>query len=112
MYAKSMVSRGFAVASINYLLSGEAIFPAQIYDVKAAIRFLKANASTYLYGYRQVRNLGESAGGGFAALAGTSGGDTVVEDMSMGNSSHTSRVKAVVDFSGPLNFLTCTTSYT
>ena len=100
-----MVSRGFAVASINYLLRGEAIFPAQIYDVKAAIRFLKAKASTYSMDASKFAAWEESAGGGLASLAGTSGGDTVVEDMTMGNSNHTSKVKAVIDFSGPLDDL-------
>ena len=105
-WANSMVSRGFAVASINYRLSGEAIFPAQIYDVKAAIRYLKANASTYLMDTNKFATWGESAGGGLAALASTSGGDTIVEDMTMGNSNHTSKVKACVDFSCPIDFLT------
>jgi pimeloyl-ACP methyl ester carboxylesterase len=108
-YAEAMVSRGFAVSCINYRLSGEAIFPAQIYDVKAAIRFLKANASTYSLDTNKFATWGESAGGGLAALAGTSGDDTIVEDMSMGNSNHTSRVKAVVDFSGPIDFLSMNT---
>jgi len=43
------LSQGFAIASVNYRLSGAASFPAQIQDVKAAVRWLRANASTYGY---------------------------------------------------------------
>ena len=49
---------GFAVVCINYRLSGEAIFPAQIYDCKAAIRFLRANAGQYLLDTRTDWRLG------------------------------------------------------
>lgn len=112
--SKSMVSsvlptltaKGYAVASINYRLSGEAIFPAQIFDVKAAIRFLRANAATYFLKPDKFATWGESAGAGLAALAGTSGEVATLEDLSMGNSAQSSRVQAVVDLFGPINFLT------
>lgn len=80
-----VLARGYAVASIDYRLSGEAKFPAQIHDVKAAIRFLKANATTYAIDKNHVATWGESAGAGLAALAGTSGSVTAVEDLTMGN---------------------------
>jgi acetyl esterase/lipase len=101
-----LLARGYAVASIDYRLSGEAKFPAQILDVKAAIRFLKANASTYALDKAHVATWGESAGAGLAALAATSGGVTTIEDLSMVNTSENSRVQAVVDLYGPINFLT------
>lgn len=101
-----LVSAGYAVASIDYRLSGEAKFPAQIYDVKAAIRFLKANATTYALNAGRFATWGTSAGAGLAALAGTSGGVTTLEDLSLGNASQTSRVQAFVDLFGPINFLT------
>jgi acetyl esterase/lipase len=101
-----LVSAGYAVASIDYRLSGEAKFPAQIYDVKAAIRFLKANAATYALNASRIATWGTSAGAGLAALAGTSGGVTTLEDLSLGNASQTSRVQAFVDLFGPINFLT------
>lgn len=114
MGSKSMVSgvepylvgKGYAVVSIDYRLSGEAIFPAQIYDVKAAIRFLKANAATYKLNPEKFATWGESAGAGLASLAGTSGGVASLEDMSMGNSSQNSTVQATVDLFGPIDFLT------
>lgn len=101
-----LVSAGYAVASIDYRLSGEAKFPAQIYDVKAAIRFLKANAATYALNASRFATWGTSAGAGLAALAGTSGDVTTLEDLSLGHASQTSRVQAFVDLFGPINFLT------
>jgi len=104
--AQYLVTRGYAVATIDYRLSGEAKFPAQIHDVKAAIRYLKANASTYFLRADRFATWGESAGAGLAALAGTSGGVFELEDLSMGSAGADSRVQAVVDLFGPINFLT------
>lgn len=96
----------FAVVCVNYRLSGEAIFPAQIYDCKAAIRFLKANASKYRLDGRRISAWGASAGGHLVALLGTSAGVSELEDLSMGNPDETSDVQAVVDWCGPAeNFL-------
>jgi acetyl esterase/lipase len=64
-----LAARGFVVASVNYRLSGEAKFPAQIQDVKAAIRFLRANAGRYGIDPARVYAWGGSAGGHLAALA-------------------------------------------
>jgi acetyl esterase/lipase len=110
--AQFLITRGYAVASIDYRLSGEAKFPAQIHDVKAAIRYLKANASTYALRTDRFATWGESAGAGLAALAGTSGGVLELEDLSMGNSTQDSRVQAVVDLFGPINFLTMNSEWT
>ncbi len=109
---KEGLNRGYAVASINYRLSGEAIWPAQVYDVKAAIRWLKANAAQYSLNSNKVVVWGGSAGGHLAAIAGTSADVAALEDMSMGNSGQTSRVQAVVDWFGPINFLTMDAQFT
>ena len=101
-----LVAANYAVASIDYRLSGEAKFPAQIFDVKAAIRYLKANATTYALNPSRIATWGTSAGAGLAALAGTSGGVTALEDLSMVNTDETSRVQAFVDLFGPIDFLT------
>ncbi len=69
-----LAARGFVVASVNYRLSGEAPFPAQIQDVKAAIRFLRANAVRYQIDPGRVYAWGGSAGGHLAALAATTCG--------------------------------------
>lgn len=97
---------GYAVVSINYRLSAEAIFPAQIMDVKAAIRWVKANAGKYGFNQNKIALWGGSAGGALAALAGTSARAKELEDLSMGNAEYTSDVNAVVDQFGPINLLT------
>jgi acetyl esterase/lipase len=100
------LKRGYAVVSINYRLSGEAIYPAQIYDVKAAIRFIRANAKKYVLNGKKIATWGGSAGGNLAAMAGTSGGVAALEDLTQGNPKQSSRVQAVVDWFGPINFNT------
>jgi acetyl esterase/lipase len=98
------VGKGYAVASINYRLSQHAVFPAQIQDCKAAIRWLRANAQTYNLNPERIGVWGASAGGHLVALLGTSGG---VEDREGkgGHADQSSRVQAVVDFFGPTDFL-------
>lgn len=98
-------ARGYAVASINYRLSGQAAFPALVYDCKAAIRWLRANAGKYGLKAERIVIAGESAGGHLSALLGTSGGVKELEDPAMGNPSESSRVQGVVDFFGPTDFL-------
>jgi len=96
--------RGYAVASVNYRLSQEAVFPAQIHDLKAAIRWLRANAGSYGLDPGRFGAWGESAGGHLVALLGTSGGVGELEG-NLGNAGYSSRVQAVVDFFGPTDFL-------
>lgn len=98
--------RGYAVASVNYRLSPEAKFPAQINDVKAAIRFLRANAQKYNLNPDKMAAWGASAGGNLASLAGTTGDAKKLDDLSLGNEAQSSRVQAVVDWFGPIDFLT------
>jgi acetyl esterase/lipase len=100
------LKHGYAVVSINYRLSGEAKFPAQIYDVKAAIRYLRANADKYKLKTDKIAVWGGSAGGHLSSLAATSGDVAALEDLSLGNPTQSSRVQAVVNWFGPINFLT------
>ncbi len=95
----SFVQTGFAVASINYRLSGDVPFPAQIEDCMAAVRWLRANADKYGLDSRHIGIWGHSAGGHLVSLMGTSG-DTD-EFSSRENSQYSSRVQAVVDYCGP-----------
>jgi len=104
--AAVMVSKGYAAVSINYRLSGEAKFPAQIQDCKTAIRFLRANASKYKLNPEKIASWGASAGGNLSALLGTSGGIAELEGAELGNSTFSSKVIASVDWFGPINFLT------
>ncbi len=103
---KNGLKRGYAVVCINYRLSQEARFPAQILDVKTAIRWVKAYAQHYNLDTAKIAVWGASAGGYLAALAGTSGNIRELEDTSMGHAGHNSNVHAVVDWYGPINFLT------
>ncbi|HUT34801.1 MAG TPA: alpha/beta hydrolase [Phycisphaerae bacterium] len=103
--ALGLVSHGYVVASINYRLSFEAIFPAQIHDCKAAIRFLRANARKYSIDPDHIGVWGSSAGGHLAALVGTSGGVNVLEGNVGGNLDFSSRVQCAVDYFGPTDLL-------
>jgi len=91
--------------SIGYRLTGEASWPAQIHDCKAAIRWLKANAKKFRFDPDRIAVFGSSAGGHLVAMLGVSGG---VEDLQGRLGPHgefDSRVAAVVDFFGPTDFL-------
>lgn len=102
--ARVLLSRGYAVASINYRLSHEAIFPAQIHDCKAAVRWLRANASRFNVDPDRFGAWGPSAGGHLVALLGTSG-DVADLEGDLGNTDVSSRVQAVCDWFGPTDFL-------
>ena len=94
------VAKGYAVASINYRLSQHAVFPAQIEDCKAAIRWLRANAAKYHLDPDHIGVWGASAGGHLVALLGTTGGVKELEGQG-GNLDQSSRVQCVVDWFGP-----------
>jgi acetyl esterase/lipase len=100
----NQTARGYAVASIDYRLSGVAKFPALVVDAKAAIRWLRANAAQYNLKADRIVVAGESAGGYQAAMLGTSGGVTEWEGPA-GNSKESSRVQGVIDFFGPSDVL-------
>lgn len=102
--AARMTQRGYAVASISYRLSHEAIFPAQIHDCKASVRWLRANAQRYNLDPDRFGAWGPSAGGHLVALLGTSGGVAELEGDE-GNLGHSSRVQAVCDYFGPTDLL-------
>ncbi len=100
-----LLDAGYAVASLNYRLSGEAPFPSGAQDVKAAVRWLRANASTYNLDPNRFAAWGESAGGNLVALLGTtSDQETVLDDAKLGNADTSSAVQAVVDWYGPTDF--------
>ncbi len=96
-----LLDHGFALASVNYRLSGEATFPAPIHDVKAAVRWLRANAAQYRLDPNRFGAWGSSAGGHLVALLGTSTGAAALEGSELGNAGVSSRVQAVVDWFGP-----------
>lgn len=95
--------QGYAVASINYRLSGDALWPAQLEDCKAAVRWLRAHAQEYGYDSARFGAHGTSAGGHLVAMLGAAGAD---KKFDMGeNLDVSSRVQAVADFFGPTDFL-------
>ena len=96
--------RGFLCATIEYRLSDEAKFPAQIEDAKTAVRFLRAKAQEFHLDTERIVVWGQSAGGHLAALLGTSGNVKELEGAG-GWREFSSRVNAVVDWNGPVDFL-------
>lgn len=102
--ALPFAAKGYAVASIIYRFSQEAIFPAQVHDCKAAIRWLRAHAAEYKLDAGKIGVWGSSAGGHLAALLGTTGGVKELEGE-LGNPEFSSRVQAVCDWFGPSDFL-------
>jgi acetyl esterase/lipase len=90
--------RGYAVASLDYRLSGEARFPAQLHDVKAAIRWLRAYAADLGLDAGRFAVWGESAGGHLAALAGLTADASLEGEVGLTGVS--SAVQAVVDWYG------------
>jgi acetyl esterase/lipase len=94
---------GYAVASLNYRLSQHALFPAQIEDCKAAVRWLRAHAGAYGLDPARFGAWGSSAGGHLAAMLGTTG---AARELEVGQHLDvSSRVQAVVDYYGPTDFL-------
>ncbi len=100
----NLMADGYIVASVDYRLSGEATFPAQIEDCKAAVRWLRANAKKYQIDPDHIGVWGHSAGGHLAALLGTSGGEKELEGPG-DDQSLSSRVQAVCDLSGPTDIV-------
>jgi acetyl esterase/lipase len=102
--ALQMIPFGFAVADIEYRFSQQAVFPAQIHDCKAAVRWLRANAFKYGLNPDKIGAWGSSAGGHLVALLGTTAGNPELEGNE-GNPKVSSRVEAACDFFGPTDFL-------
>jgi acetyl esterase/lipase len=96
-------SRGYAVAAISYRLSGVATFPAQIEDCKAAVRWLRANATKYHLDPDRIGATGHSAGGHLVSLLGTTG---CTRKFDQGEHlDFSSQVQAVCALSGPTDLL-------
>ena len=95
------LKRGYAVVSVQYRMSLEARFPALIYDAKAAIRWIRANARTYSLDPTKIAVWGPSAGGFIVSMLGVTANNPAFEDLSMGNAEFSSAVDAVVDWCGP-----------
>lgn len=118
----TLLQQGFAIVSPRYRLTSEAAqwapapvtFPAQIHDIKGAVRWTRANASRLNLDPTRIGVCGESAGGHLSALLGVTGGVTAytragatvdMEGFVGGNRQWSSRVQAVADYFGPSDVL-------
>ena len=100
-----LAENGFAAATVEYRLAPKDKFPAQVHDVKAAVRFLRANAARFRIDPKRVGAWGASAGGHLVSMLGLSGPKDGLE----GDGPHldqSSRVQAVVNWFGGLDFRT------
>lgn len=101
-----LYDKGFAIASVNYRLSTQAVFPAQVHDIKAAIRFLRANAGLYRINASKIAIIGSSAGGHLAALVGVSNGNPELEGKVGEHLDQSSDVQVIVSYYGASNLET------
>ncbi len=96
-----LAAKNVAIVSINYRLSGVAPFPAQIFDCKGAVRWLRAHAEEYHFDPDHIGIFGVSAGGHLGALLGTTADNPKLEGDVGGNLNFSSRVQAVCAFYPP-----------
>jgi len=103
LFGRVLNQQGYIMASINYRLAPQYQFPAQIEDVKCALRYLRAHADAYRLDPQHIAVMGASAGGHLAALVGTS---SVEHGFDVGEYlEQSSRAQAVVDFFGPADLV-------
>ncbi|MCX8031849.1 MAG: alpha/beta hydrolase [Thermoleophilia bacterium] len=100
------LEQGYAVVSANYRLSGEAVFPAALKDLKTALRWLRARAGEFKLDRGRVAACGPSAGGYFVAMLCLTAGIEEFEGRELGYPNESSAVQAAVDWFGPTDFLT------
>jgi acetyl esterase/lipase len=102
--AQKLAALGYVCFTPEYRLSTEALFPAAIYDIKAAIRWVRKNADDYNIDTSRIVAMGFSAGGEMAAFMGTTGNMPLFEGTNC-HTDLTSHVNAVVDIDGTLSFV-------
>ncbi|MDI6403051.1 alpha/beta hydrolase, partial [Balneolaceae bacterium ANBcel3] len=109
-----LLDAGFAVITPNHRASTDSVFPAQIHDIKGAIRYIRANATSYHIDTTFIGISGISSGGHLAAMAGTTGSVSTktsgevtfdLEGKVGGNTNYSSSVHAVVNWFGPTDLL-------
>jgi acetyl esterase/lipase len=106
MRLETLVGKGFPIASVDYRLSTEARFPAQIHDIKAAIRFLRARSGEWGLPSERIVIAGESAGAHLATLVGVSNGNAELEGSVGNDRSQSSNVQGIISFFGGSNLTT------
>lgn len=106
MPLSALVDSGYAVASVDYRLSPVAPFPAQVHDIKAAIRFLRAKAADYSFDPARIAIAGASAGGHLAALVGVTNGHKDLEGSIGSHLEQSSDVRAIISLFGASDLTT------
>jgi acetyl esterase/lipase len=102
----ALVERGFAIASLDFSPASKAPFPGQVHEIKAGIRFLRAEARRFGYDARRIGILGASSGAHLAALVGTSNGNAQLEGTLGGHRDQSSAVHAIVSYFPATNLTT------
>ena len=104
IFAAELIGAGFAVVGVSIRSSRQVKFPGQLHDVKAAIRWLRSNASSYNLDPQRIAIMGASSGGWTAAMAAVTG-DVPELEGGVGVTGVSSAVQAAVAFYPPTDFL-------
>jgi acetyl esterase/lipase len=96
------LEKGYAIVSASYRLSGEARFPAMVYDAKAVIRFIRASAGKYGFDPARIAAWGPSSGGWLVSMLGLTPGNQAFEDPSLGSEGFSASLNCVIDWCGPV----------
>jgi acetyl esterase/lipase len=102
----SLVERGFAIASLDFSPASKARFPGQVHEIKAGIRFLRAEAARYGYDASRIGIVGASSGAHLAAVVGTSNGSAELEGTLGDHRDQSSAVQAIVSYFAATNLTT------
>ena len=102
----ALVKAGYAIASVDYRLTPEAPFPANVHDIKVAIRFLRAKQADYRLDAENVVIAGSSAGGHLAALVGVTNGSAYHEGEVGSHLDQSSAVQGILSYYGASNLTT------
>lgn len=104
--AQQIASKGYVTIPVEYRLSPEALYPAAVHDLKAAIRWMRANADEYGIDTTRIAVSGCSAGGQLATLLGVTNGQPSYEGVNREYANHSSEVQAVINIDGISDFTT------
>lgn len=102
--AEMLAAKGFVAIPVEYQLSLEAKYPAAIFNIKSAIRWVRANAEKYGIDTAKIATSGCSAGGHLASLVGLTNGLPAFEGE-QGNDDWSSVVQAAIDIDGVIDFM-------
>ena len=103
-FCRTLADRGYVAITVTYRLAPKYPFPAAVYDVKAAVQWLRANAEKYHIDPHRIGAVGDSAGGHLALFLGVTGGVAQFDPPTAGVNSPSSRVQCVVSYYGPSDF--------